>query len=61
MTDIEKREEILAEVDRAIEPAAMTQAEALDFLEGLNASIEARIDGVRADIADDDVHVGEGP
>ena len=45
-----KQEEILEEVDKAIEPSNMSQEDAIEFLEELESSISIRISAIKDDI-----------
>jgi len=49
-TNASAREQILADVDRAIDPDKMGPEEALDWLEEFQGSIEARISGIKSDL-----------
>lgn len=49
-----KKDEILELVDDATKPDEMSGSEALEFLEGLQSDIEARIDGLRDDLKNGD-------
>lgn len=44
-------DEIMRTIDSATEPSKMSAQEALDFLEGLADDIDARIEGLKSDLA----------
>lgn len=52
MSTQDTKDSILMRIDDATHPDAMTQEEALEFLEELSSDIEARIDGLKSDVED---------
>lgn len=47
------KESILHDIDAATAPGAMSQEEALEFLEDIASELEGRINGLKSDLEED--------